>query len=330
MAIALGIDGVTVGHWTDLEGATGCTVVLVPEGAVASVDVRGGAPGTRETDLLSPYSAVSEIHGVVLCGASAPGLGAVSGVVTYLEEQGKGYRTPYARIPLIPGAVIYDLGLGSAFARPRAEHGYEAARSASSMVEEGTVGVGTGATVGKLLGETGWMKGGLGVAVLDLPGDVTVAAVSVVNAFGDVLAGDGSVLAGARQGEAFLDSRRHLLTLVGDPRTVRSAEGTNTTLSVVVTDAVLTKTECAIVARMAHDGFARALSPVHTPVDGDTVFVVATGRRDVNIFPLSTAAVEAVTESIRRAVTEARSLAGAPALRDLVWTARANPGDRRE
>ncbi|MCL5942352.1 MAG: P1 family peptidase [Actinobacteria bacterium] len=325
MAFAIGIKGVTVGHSTNQTGGTGCTVVLVPGGAVASLDVRGGAPGTRETDLLSPYSSVGEPHAVVLTGGSAFGLAAADGVVTYLEEQGYGYQTPFGRVPLVAAAVIYDLGLGQAHARPRAEDGYRAAAGASSLVEEGCVGVGTGATVGKVLGEEGWMKSGFAAAQLCLPSGVTVAAFTVVNAFGDVLAEDGSVLAGARLepggGEpgpapsCFLDTHAYLLTLADHPRFNSRME--HTTLSVVVTDARLTKTECSQVARMAHDGLARAVSPVHTPVDGDAVFVLSAGARGSSVFQLGAAAADVVAAGIRRAVRLAEGSHGVPALQDL-------------
>lgn len=325
MTQQLRVDGVTVGHCTDRDGATGCTVVLAPEGATGSVDVRGGAASTRETDLLSPYSTVAEVHGVALCGGSSPGLAAADGVVRFLEEHGRGYVTLYGRIPLVPGAVIYDLGIGDAAGRPRAEHGYEAARAATDVVAEGSVGAGTGATVGKILGEDGWMKGGVGIATRTLPGEVTVTALAVVNAFGDVLAEDGSILAGAREGSAFLDSRDYVLSLDEHPHFDRAA-ATNTTLAVVMTDAAMSKTQCALVARMAQDGLARAINPVHTPVDGDTVFVLATGRRPSNIFQLGTAAAEVVAAAIRRGVREAEGLAGVPALRD--WNTR-GPRDGR-
>lgn len=320
------IQGVSAGHWTDREGATGCTVVLAPEGATASVEVRGMAPGTRETDLLSPLATVFQIQAVILCGGSAPGLGAADGVVQYLEERGLGYATPYAAIPLVSGAVIYDLGVGEPGRRPRADAGYAAAEAAMAGItaassgaeppelEEGSVGVGTGATVGKVLGETGWMKGGFGAAALTLPGDVRVAALTVTNAFGDVLAEDGSILAGARAAGGFVDACRFLLTQHHYPLFERA--GQNTTLSVVVTNADLRKVECLMVARMAHDGLARTISPVHTPVDGDAVFVLATGQRPASIFQVGIAAVDVVSAGVRRAVRLATSLAGVPALSD--------------
>jgi L-aminopeptidase/D-esterase-like protein len=322
----VGVSGVSVGHATNHEAATGCTVVLVPDGAVASLEVRGGAPGTRETDLLSPYSSVGEVHAVLLTGGSAFGLAAADGVVAYLEERGYGYRTPFALVPLVSAAVIYDLGVGHPHVRPLPEDGYRAAAAAGPEVEEGSVGVGAGATVGKILGAEGWMKGGFGVAGVSLPGGVRVTALTVVNAFGDVLDVDGRILAGALEpaetvsvGEGpratgsrrFVDSHSHLLTLQEHPRFNDRIE--HTTLSVIVTDARLTKTQCSQVARMAHDGFARAISPVHTPVDGDAVFVLSCGSLASNVFQLGAAAADAAAASIRRAATLSQGLPGVPA-----------------
>lgn len=330
MTVEIGIDGVLVGHVTDRSHGTGCTAVLVPRGATASVDVRGGAPGSRESDILSPHSSVSEVHAVLLSGGSAFGLAAADGVVRFLEERGFGYETPYCRVPLVAAAVIYDLGLGHAHTRPRPEDGYQAAAAASATVEEGSVGVGTGATVGKILGEQGWMKGGFGVAGLRIPGGATVVALTVVNAFGDVVAEDGTILVGARSGglgsaevregaasreSRFLDTHEYLLGLYDHPRFATRAE--NTTLSVVVTDACLDKIECYQVARMAHDGYARAVRPVHTPVDGDTVYVLSTGSRSAGVFQLGSAAADVAARSIRRAVRLAEGLHGVPGLQDL-------------
>ena len=310
----LGLEGITVGHYTDREGGTGCTVVLAPLGAVGAVEVRGQAPGTRETDILSPFSSVAEVHGVVLCGGSALGLGAASGVVRFLEERGYGVDTGYGRVPLVSAAVIYDLSVGDPKARPSAEAGYAAALSAGSAVEEGSVGVGTGATVGKVFGEDSWMKGGIGLAKISLPGSVVVAALTVVNAFGDVLAEDGSVLAGAMANGEFVNSREYVLRLTEHPHFGRMEA---TTLSIVLTNAALRKVQCAAIARMAHDGMARAISPVHTPVDGDTVFVLSMGDRVSNVFQIGVAAADVVAASIRRGVRMAESLGGAMAIRDL-------------
>lgn len=314
MGVELPIEGISIGHSTDLDGLTGCTAVLAPRGVVASVDIRGGAPGTLETALLSPYASVAELHGVLLTGGSAPGLAAAAGVTAFLQEHGHGYQTPFAKIPLVAAAVIYDLGLGSSEACPRPRGAYQAAASAGSNVEEGSVGAGTGATVGKLLNFEGLMKGGVGLASIELGGGVTVSALTVVNALGDVLDEHGEILAGARRGARFVGSKASLLAMTSAP-VFGAIE--STTLAVVMTDASLDKLQCSVVARMAHDGMARAIDPVHTPRDGDCVFVMATGSRSSNVFQVGIAAADAVAAGIRRAVRAARSLGGAPAVADL-------------
>jgi L-aminopeptidase/D-esterase-like protein len=314
MAADVAVDGLSVGHFSDYEGLTGCTVVLAPGGVTASVDIRGGAPGTLETALLSPYASVGELHAVLLTGGSAPGLGAAAGVSAFLREHGYGYRTQFARVPLVAAAVIYDLGLGSSEARPRPEDAHAAASTAGPSFEEGSVGAGTGATVGKILGGEGMMKGGLALSTVKVARGVTVSALTVVNALGDVLDESGAILAGARRGGSFVGSKDMLLK--GDAAPLFSPLD-STTLSVVMTDAALDKLQCGIVARMSHDGFARAIDPVHTPVDGDCVFVLATGTRQSNVFQVGAAAAEAVAMSIRRAVRVARGLGGVPAVADL-------------
>lgn len=310
-SVEVPIKGLSVGHFSDYQTLTGCTVVLAPQGVTASVDIRGGAPGSLETALLSPFSAVGEMHAVLLTGGSAPGLGAAAGVTAFLREGGFGYKTRYARIPLVAAAVIYDLCVGSSTAFPKPEDAYQAAASAGSSMEEGSVGAGTGATVGKILGGEGMMKGGVALASVEVGKGVTVSALSVVNAFGDVLDEQGTVLAGARHEGRFVGSRDVLLRMPGAPEVVPLKD---TTLSVVMTDGRLDKLQCCMVARMSHDGFARAVDPVHTPVDGDSVFVLATGRKETNVFQVGVAAAEAVSVSIRRAVRVARSLGGVPSL----------------
>jgi L-aminopeptidase/D-esterase-like protein len=311
MTADIGIAGLSVGHFSDYQGLTGCTVVLAPQGVTASVDIRGGAPGTLETALLSPYASVGELHAVLLTGGSAPGLGAAAGVSAYLREGGYGYRTPYARIPLVAAAVIYDLGIGSAAVFPRPDDAYEAAASAAPTVEEGSVGAGTGATVGKILGGAGMMKGGVGLATVTVGSGVTVSALTVVNALGDILDEAGAILAGACRDGAFVSGKDLLLSMAAAPSFFPLD---STTLSVVMTDARIDKLQCGIVARMSHDGFARAINPVHTPVDGDCVFVLATGDRPTNVFQVGAAATEAVAASIRRAVRAATGLGGVPAV----------------
>jgi len=314
MTADIAIDGVFVGHFSDYEGLTGCTAVLAPTGVTASVDVRGGAPGTLETALLSPYASVTELHAVLLTGGSAPGLGAAAGVSAFLRERGCGYRTQFARIPLVAAAVIYDLGLGDAQACPRPDDAYAAAAAAGRSAEEGSVGAGTGATVGKILSGEGMMKGGIALSSVSVGGGVTVSALTVVNALGDVLDESGAILAGARRGGSFVGSKDLLLEADAAPL---FSPLDSTTLSVVMTDADLDKLQCGIVARMSHDGFARAIDPVHTPVDGDCVFVLATGVRKSNVFQVGAAAAEVVAMSIRRAVRVAWGLGGVPAVAEL-------------
>jgi L-aminopeptidase/D-esterase-like protein len=232
-----------------------------------------------------------------------------------LKEGGHGYRTQYARIPLVSGAVIYDLGIGKTEACPQPKHAYEAAASATTSVEEGSVGVGTGATVGKLLGKRGMMKGGIALSTVEVGRSVTVSALTVVNALGDVLDEQGAVLAGAREDTAFVGSKQALLAMTDAPRL---APLSDTTLSVVMTDGRLDKLQCGMVARMSHDGLARAIDPVHTPVDGDCVFVLATGRKETNVFQLGAAAADAVATSVRRAVRVAQSLGGVSSVAEVV------------
>jgi L-aminopeptidase/D-esterase-like protein len=314
MAVEIPVEGIYMGHFTDREGLTGCTAILAPSGVVASVDIRGGAPGTLDSALLSPFSSVNELHGLLLTGGSAPGLGAAAGVTAFLRERGYGYKTPYARIPLVSGAVIYDLGLGSATACPLAGDAYKAAVGAGRLAEEGSVGVGTGASVGKLLGEKAAMKGGVAMASVRMGGGVVVCAFSVVNALGDVIEEDGSIVAGARDGGEFLNSEEHVLSLLEAPTFVGLE---STTISVVITNATLDKVGCHLVARAGHDGMARAVSPVHTPVDGDCVFVMATGEKPSNVFQVSVGAARAVALSIRRAVKLADGVGAVRAFKDL-------------
>ena len=274
---------------------------------VASVDIRGGAPGTLETALLSPYASVTELHAILLTGGSAPGLGAAAGVTAFLQENGLGYQTPFAKIPLVSAAVIYDLGLGSAAACPSAGDAYQAAAAAGPLVEEGRwapAPVRPSARCSTSGDDEGRRGPGLG----DDRGGRDRSALTVVNALGDVLDERGEILAGARRDGRFAGSKASLLAMTAAP-VFGAIE--NTTLAVVMTDAALDKLQCGIVARMAHDGFARAIDPVHTPRDGDCVFTMATGRRPGNVFQVGVAAADAVAASIRRAVRAAESLGGA-------------------
>jgi L-aminopeptidase/D-esterase-like protein len=311
------IPGIMVGHATDTEALTGCTVVLCEEGAVGGVDVRGSAPGTRETDLMRPMTHVQQVNAVLLTGGSAFGLGAAEGVMRYLEEQGRGYDTgieAVPRIPIVPAAVIFDLRMGDRRARPSPQMAYDACREASTTIVEGSVGAGTGATVGKLLGAASAMKGGVGTWSVTLPGGVIVGALAVVNAFGDVLDDEtGQILAGARApgGDGFTNMAKTLRT-AGFPPILGIGE--NTTLAVVATNAKLTKEEANWLARVAHDGLARVVSPVHTLYDGDTVFALSRGDAKANMVSVGAAAVHVVAEAVKRGVRLARSAGGIPGL----------------
>lgn len=319
------VPGVRVGHFTHPGGATGCTVVIADGGAVGGVDVRGGAPGTAETDLLDPVNTVEEVNAVVLSGGSAFGLATRDGVVRYLEERGEGYHTGGgAVVPIVPGAVVFDLHLAGD-ARPDPDSGYRAASAASDgAVAEGSVGAGAGATVGKMLGGVGAMKGGVGTASLVRDNGLVVGAIVVVNAVGDVIdPATGRVVAGTRGGgDELLDARRIVRGSAPIPRPGRAppqGPGENTTIGVVATNARLTKAQAAKVAQMAHDGLARAIVPAHTPHDGDTIFSLATGTLadDVMVGEVGALAAEAVADAIVRAVREAEGLPSVPAARDL-------------
>jgi L-aminopeptidase/D-esterase-like protein len=313
--------GFEVGHWTDREGATGCTVILAPpEGAVASGDVRGGGPGTRELDLLNPIANAQAVHAILLTGGSAFGLAAADGVVRWLEERGRGYDTPGGIVPLVPAAVVYDLVSGDPHARPGPDQGYEACQSAGPEFAVGSVGAGTGAAVGKLFGRESAVKSGVGLAAQLLPQGPTLAALAVVNAFGDVLAEDGSVLAGPRHEDGtFARTAQVLREQVLEPPSYRRGEPLeNTTLVCLVTDAELTKVGCGIVAKMAHAGMARAVDPVHSSVDGDVVFMLSSGQSQaVDPLLVGVAAAGLTAEAIRDACRRAETLAGIPALADL-------------
>jgi len=304
------VAGVEVGHFTDTRRPTGCTVVIMREGAVAGVDVRGAAPGTRETDLLAPTHLIERVHGVVLAGGSAWGLDAASGVMRWLEEQGVGFPVGPVRLPIVPGAVLFDLMLGDASVRPDAAAGYRACELASAKPPaQGNVGAGTGAVVGKIFGIERAMKGGIGSASVTVEG-ITVGALVACNAVGDVIDPDtAQVVAGARSrnGKSLLDSRRALLR--GEaPKPLLA--GTNTTIGVIATDAVITKVQASRLATMAHDGLARCINPVHTMSDGDTLFALGTGRAAgaLGMMTLGTMAAEATAMAVLRAVRAAQGI----------------------
>ena len=295
------VRGIRAGHATEPIGRTGCTALVFEGGAVAGVDVRGAAPGTRETDLLKPGNTVENVHAILLCGGSAFGLDAASGAMRYLEERGIGFDTGVARVPIVPAAVLFDLAVGSPKARPDAAMGYAACENATDRpLAQGQVGAGCGATVGKALGSSATMAGGVGTASIQLPDGTTVAAVVAVNAFGDVVDyRSGAILAGVRLPDGTFPGTQALLVggKLHDPR-----GGTNTTIGVVATDAALTKTEANRLATVAHDGLAWSIRPVHTGLDGDTLFAVSAGERHTEFNALCAAAVEVVARAVANAV----------------------------
>jgi L-aminopeptidase/D-esterase-like protein len=314
------VAGIKVGHFTDARRPTGVTVILTEEGATAGVDVRGAAPGTRETDLLNPQNLVQQVHALVLAGGSAFGLEAATGVVRWLEEHDIGFPTGPAKVPIVPAAILYDLGVGDAKIRPDAAAGYKACQAATTNVPaEGNVGAGAGATVGKLFGGNRAMKGGLGTASIRLidkqtGATLTVGALVAVNAVGDVLdPATGKILAGARttDGKAMMGTMNAILR--GEPLPP-ALGGTATTIGVVATDAKLDKAQCGKVAQMAHDGLARTINPVHTMSDGDTLFALATGKsnRTGHVTLIGALAAEALAQAVVRAIRAAKGIVGWP------------------
>jgi len=308
------IPGLLVGHFTLSERLTGCSVVLAPAGATGAVDVRGAAPGTRETDLLDPANLVDQVHAIVLSGGSAFGLDAASGVVRWLAEQGIGFETGYGRVPIVPGAVLFDLPMvregDQPQARPGADAGYAACQAASTQTPAaGNVGAGAGACVGKLFGLDRCMKGGIGNASVRV-GPWVVGALVACNAVGDVIdPATGQVLAGARtaDGVGLLDTQRALLN---GERGKRPLSGTNTTIGVVATNATLNKAQAKRLAMSAHDGLARSIRPAHTPLDGDTLFAMATGSEPspADVMLLSVMAAEATALATVDAIRQAQSV----------------------
>lgn len=288
------VRGIEVGHAQDDEALTGCTVILCRKGAVAGVDVRGGAPGTRETDLLDPVNLVEKVHAVVLAGGSAFGLEAASGVMRYLEEKKIGLNTGAAKVPIVPAAILYDLSLGRADVRPDSAMGYRAAAAASSRTPaEGNVGAGTGASVGKMRGMKYAMKSGMGTWSINLNG-LIIGALVAVNAVGDVIDPDnGKVLAGLRPSGTLAWMKKNQ---------ARPPAKSNTVIGVIATNARLTKAQATKVAQMAQDGLARVIRPAHTPFDGDTIFALATGEKKADVSLVGAFAAEVMAESILRAV----------------------------
>jgi len=311
------VQGIKVGHAQDLKAATGCTVILCEDGGVAGVDVRGGAPGTRETDCLRAENTIDKVHAVVLAGGSSFGLDCAAGVMRYLQEQGIGFETGFARIPIVPGAVLFDLVVGDPKAHPDSEMGYIASKGASGTAsQQGNVGAGVGATVGKVAGVRKMMKGGIGSACWR-KGDLAVGAIVAVNCLGDVLdPKTGQILAGTltEDKKTFANS---LKVMLSDPEATKGFPG-NTTIGVVATNAQLTKPMATRVGVMAHDGYARTIQPVHTLSDGDTIFCLSTGKIKADVSTIGAIAASVMAQAVANGVTNAKSLHGVPAYRDLV------------
>lgn len=305
------VPGITVGHYTDREAITGCTVILCPQGVVAGVDVRGSAPGTRETDPLRPMAFVGQAHAILLSGGSAFGLEAAGGVMRFLEEQGCGFDTKVARVPIVPTAIIFDLAIGSAKVRPGPEEGYKACLAAGFQVAEGSIGAGTGATVGKTLGREWATKGGLGTASRRMGNGAVIGALVVVNAYGDVIDPKrGTTIAGPRQGKGFANSTK----VLQKRGTWNAPQPTSTAIGVIATSARLDREGVNKLAQMAHDGLARAIRPCHTLVDGDVIFALSTGTRGklADVTALGAVTAEVVAEAVVRGVMLAEGLGGIP------------------
>lgn len=317
------VKGIRVGHATDIDAITGCTVILCEDGAVGGVDQRGGAPGTRETDLLGPMHSVEDVNAVLLAGGSAFGLAAADGVMRYLAERGKGYKVGIPgvpNVPIVPGAVLFDLGIGSADVRPDADMGYAACQIATDeKPEQGSVGAGTGATVGKLLGAGSEMKGGIGTASADLGGGLVVGAIVAVNCVGDVVDPDqNAIIAGTRKAnsaEELADTQQLLTSFM--VKTVMRLQGASTVIGVVATNAKLDKNGANKVAQMAHNGLARTIRPAHTMMDGDTIFTMATGKKHASINLIGAFAADVVARAILNGIRAATSLGGRPTAADI-------------
>ena len=314
------VEGIRVGHYTLTERPTGCTVILVDGDAVGGVSQRGGAPGTRETDLLNPLNMVDKVNAVVLAGGSAFGLEAATGTVRWLEEHNIGWPAGPSRVPIVPAAILFDLGVGGKpKVRPTADCGYKAAEAATTgPVQEGTVGAGAGATVGKFGGGARSTKSGLGTASIRLPNGLVVAAIVAVNAVGDIIdPASGQVVAGVRNPDGTFADARRILRSGASAQPPRAGE--NTTIGLVATNAKLSKSQVTRMALMADDGYARAISPSHTNGDGDTIFSLATGRWSghADITVIGALAAEAMADAVVRAGTQATGVAGIPAARDL-------------
>lgn len=311
----LDVKGIKVGQVQQMEGLTGCSVIICEEGAVCGVDVRGSAPGTRETDLLDPINMIQKVHAVVLSGGSTFGLEATCGVSKYLEENGIGFDVGVAKVPIVTGAVLFDLGVGDPKCRPNIDMGYEACKVASSTnLEQGNFGAGCGATVGKIKGSNFCTKGGIGSYSIKLDNGLVVAALIAVNAFGDVYE-EGKVIAGVLN-----DSKDEFLNTYDLMKQGVNKGGfniDNTTIGVVATNAKLDKAQCKKVSQMAHNGYAKTIFPIHTPHDGDTIFTLATGEIETDVTLLGSLATEVVEKSIINAIKNAKSINNIPSYNEI-------------
>jgi len=319
------VPGIQVGQAEDLVGITGCTDILCKEAAAAGVDQRGGAPGTRETDLLNPVNLVNKVNAIFLAGGSAFGLDAASGVMRYLKEKNIGFNAGTVKVPIVPGAILFDLGIGDANAHPDADMGYQACLAASDEPPlQGNHGAGCGATIGKLFGNGQAMKSGIGTASIDIGGGVIIGAIVAVNAFGDVIEPTTSqILAGTRSSKLgplqlgspgyFADTLESMKSFTG--RTVMGLAGkSNTVIGVVASNAKFNKPETTKIAQMAQDGLSRCIRPAHTMMDGDTIFALSTGKKSADVSTVGAWAAEALSMAILNAVQSAESLGGIPAL----------------
>ena len=311
------VPGFFIGHAQDMEAATGCTVIGCPEGAAAGVDVRGGAPCTRETDLLKPENMVQKIHGVCLSGGSVFGLDAAAGMVKFLEEKGIGFDVQVCKVPIVCSAALFDLTVGSAFKRPDSRMGYEACLNAGKNVNCcGNFGAGTGASVGKIAGMERAVKGGLGSSAFEIDG-VYIGALAAVNCLGDVIdSGTGKILAGALNAnrDGFADSEKLMVELLKKKTNLFSG---NTTIGVILTNGGFGKGELTKLSSMAHDGLARTMRPAHSWVDGDTIFSMSSGNKELDLNLAGMMAAKAMEKAVMKAVIHGETLCGIPAIKDL-------------
>ncbi|MGL4850750.1 MAG: P1 family peptidase [Clostridium sp.] len=314
------IDGIKLGHAENKEGFTGCSVVICTEGAIGGVDVRGGAPGTRETDLLNPSELVDKVHGIILAGGSAFGLDASSGVMEYLEGKDVGFDVQVAKVPIVCSAVLFDLAFGNPKIRPDKALGYEACINSETYSEDinGNIGAGYGATVGKLLGPEFCMKGGLGTYAIELPNGLQVGAIVAVNCLGDVVdpTNNMNIIAGAynKETKEFLNSESILLDSTTNPKDPFKG---NTTIGIIVTNAKFNKAQAKKVSSMAHNGFARTMKPAHTMFDGDTIFTMATNKIDADVSTVGMIASNVMEKAVLNAVKKATELNNVPSLNEI-------------